>query len=282
MVNLFQISRANESQKKKKKKSHFGVKFWPVQAASQTDAVSILLNIRWPDPSVWPWHQVTWPDFGWALCVRLTPQVVVALGPGSLLCCKCCPFGPKIYFYFYAVFLSIKALGKKNLRAVLQPTRVMFLWPEAEGVCCIPQGMHGALQEDGTALGGGWSVVIHILPDGSSWEEGRPETGSKPEIQHVDRQGSGYGAHPPPLLAYTHAKELSRFLCGFYYHLHPPGVKHWAQNSPCKPLKPSVLLENFWLTKSCSGCSTTSADSPWKGGKHWEVSAVFQLLSAWN
>lgn len=61
--NLFQISRANESPKK----SHFSVKFWPVRAASQTDAVSILLKIKWPDPSAWPWPQVMWPDFSlWA------------------------------------------------------------------------------------------------------------------------------------------------------------------------------------------------------------------------
>lgn len=47
---------------------------------------------------------------------------------------------------------------------MLQPTRVMYLWPEAEGVCCIPRGMHEALQEDGAAGGCvGWSVVIYKL-----------------------------------------------------------------------------------------------------------------------
>lgn len=108
MVNLFQISRANESQKK----SHFGVKFWPVQAASQTDAVSILLNIKWPDPSVWPWHRVVWPDFSlWTIPPCQTdPKCCVAFGPGSLLCCKWCPLGPKIYLYFCAAFWSTKAL----------------------------------------------------------------------------------------------------------------------------------------------------------------------------
>lgn len=131
-------------------------------------------------------------------------------------------------------------------------------------------------------MGQPWErVVIHILPGGSSWEEARPEPGSKTEIQCVGRQGSVYGAHSLSLLAYIHAKELSSLLCGFY-HMHPSGVKHWAGSSPCKPLKPSVLLKNFSLTKNCNRWSTTSANSLWIGGKHREISAVFQLLSAWN
>lgn len=68
----------------------------------------------------------------------------------------------------------------------------MFLWPEAAGVCYIPQGMSGALQEDGTALGDCWSVVSSKVPGDSSWEEDGPEPGSKTGIQHVGRQGSGY------------------------------------------------------------------------------------------
>lgn len=219
---------------------------------------------------------------GRALCVRLTPHIVwhLALAPF----CAVSGVPPVLRFIFIFVLCFWVQRLWNNLRAVLQTTRVMFLWPEAEGVCCIPQGMLGSLQEDGTALGDcvGWSVVISIQPGDSSWEEGRPETGSTTEIQHMGRQGSGYRAHTPPLLAYTHPEELSRLLCGFYYHMHPPGVKHWAEYSPCKPLKPSVLLKNFLLMKNCSRWGTTSADNLWIGGKCWEISAAFQLLSAWN
>lgn len=178
-----------------------------------------------PSVSGWP-HKLLWH-------LALAPFCATSAVPSVLR------------FIFISVLCFWVQRLWKNLRAVLQPTRVMFLWPEAEGVCCIPQGMHQALQEDGTALGGGWSVVIHILPGGSSREEGRPEPGSKTEIQHVGRQGYGYRAHTLSLLAHTHAKELGRLLCGFYYPMHPPVVKHWTENSPCKPLSaPQKLLTN--------------------------------------
>lgn len=60
---------------------------------------------------------------------------------------------------------------------------------------------HMSLQEDaepdGTALGDcvGCNMVFSILPGDSSWEEARPEPGSKIAIKCVGSQGSGCQAH---------------------------------------------------------------------------------------
>lgn len=99
---------------------------------------------------------MTWPD------ISLWVSPLCQTDPTS--CCGTWPWLPSVLqvlslqSYDLSLFLccvfEYKGSGK-NLRVVLQPTRVMFLWPEAEGVCCIPQGMHGAVQEDGTALGEG-------------------------------------------------------------------------------------------------------------------------------
>lgn len=219
-----------------------------------------------PDPK---WRGLTSVS-GQALCVRMTPQVVwhLALAP------FCAASGVPLVLRF--IFISVlcfwvQRLWKKNLRAVLQPTRAMFLWPGAEGVCCIPWVCLGLCRRMGSPG--------RLCGHAARWAPGK---GTGQSQEHVGRQGSGYRAHTMSLLAYTHPGQLSRLLCGFYYHMHPLGVKHWAENSPWKPLKPSVLLKNFSQMKNDSRWSTTSADRLWIGGKQWEISAVFQLPSAWN
>lgn len=149
------------------------------------------------------------------------------------------------------MFLSTKALEKSKGGVATHKSDVFMAW-SWRGVLYPPgyaQGSAGWWFSLGRA---GWSVVIYIKPGGKRTDQSQ---GGKQKFSIW--AGKSWVSHPLwahtlSLSACTHPEELSRLLCGFY-HLHPPGIKHWAKNSPPKPLKPSMLLKNFSRMKNSAG-----------------------------